>query len=298
MPVAKPTLVIPTGYESQQRQIERKRKIADALMAQGLSSENGLTSWTQVLGKMAQAWTGKRLDRKASEAGSELDAKILGDYLQKRGGFNTDAKAMDPGQLREKYGGDPMLADDLKPYSDAFGARLKDEQTITNFGGQGVRKGDTLGRFENNPNNSVMVGPDGMMSVNPVKVAASVASQGLPLQGPGGDQLYQTSMKYPGVVSAMQGQAPGGPPMGAAPGQGISEQEAGPILAQAAQTKSISAQDAMRVSQSFGPQGQSAMMAWAQQQGIRVKVSSPQEAQGLPSGTPLILPDGTEGVVP
>lgn len=32
--------------------------------------------------------------------------------------------------------------------------------------------------------------------------------------------------------------------------------------------------------------------------GFRVKVASPEQAMQLPSGTPLILPDGTEGVVP
>lgn len=37
---------------------------------------------------------------------------------------------------------------------------------------------------------------------------------------------------------------------------------------------------------------------WAKRNGIAVRVRSPQEARSLPSGTPIILPDGSPGVVP
>lgn len=38
--------------------------------------------------------------------------------------------------------------------------------------------------------------------------------------------------------------------------------------------------------------------AWLQRNGFKVRVQSPQQAAGLPRGTRLVLPDGTEGVVP
>lgn len=47
--------------------------------------------------------------------------------------------------------------------------------------------------------------------------------------------------------------------------------------------------------QGLGPQGS---LDWIKSNNIPVRVSSPQQAQKLPRGTRLILPDGTEGVVP
>lgn len=37
---------------------------------------------------------------------------------------------------------------------------------------------------------------------------------------------------------------------------------------------------------------------WARQNGLTIRVTTPQEAEQLPSGTRIILPDGSEGVVP
>ena len=37
---------------------------------------------------------------------------------------------------------------------------------------------------------------------------------------------------------------------------------------------------------------------WVSQNGFRVRVATPQQARSLPSGTPITLPDGSEGVVP
>lgn len=44
--------------------------------------------------------------------------------------------------------------------------------------------------------------------------------------------------------------------------------------------------------------GQSGALQFLQRNGMRVRVSTPEEAMSLPSGTPLYLPDGTVGVRP
>lgn len=44
--------------------------------------------------------------------------------------------------------------------------------------------------------------------------------------------------------------------------------------------------------------GREGAAGWLQRNGYRVRVSTPQQARSLPSGTRIILPDGSEGVVP
>ena len=45
----------------------------------------------------------------------------------------------------------------------------------------------------------------------------------------------------------------------------------------------------------LGPEGAAGFL---QRNGYRVRVSTPQQARSLPSGTRIVLPDGSEGVVP
>lgn len=67
-------------------------------------------------------------------------------------------------------------------------------------------------------------------------------------------------------------------------------QQAAPQVA----TKVTSFEAAVGVAQKMGPQ----FPDFVRNNGFRVSVTSPDQAMQLPSGTPLILPDGTEGVVP
>ena len=57
--MAKSNLVIPNGYEQDQQAADAKRKIAQLMLQQGLSSNPNMHSWAQVLGQLAQAWEGK-----------------------------------------------------------------------------------------------------------------------------------------------------------------------------------------------------------------------------------------------
>lgn len=58
--------------------------------------------------------------------------------------------------------------------------------------------------------------------------------------------------------------------------------------------KVTSFEAASGIAQQMGPQ----FPDFVRNNGFRVQVTTPQQAMQLPSGTPLILPDGSEGVVP
>lgn len=66
-------------------------------------------------------------------------------------------------------------------------------------------------------------------------------------------------------------------------------------VAQPAQPAKITSfEAASQAAQQMGPQ----FPDFVRNNGFRVQVTTPQQAMQLPSGTPLILPDGSEGVVP
>lgn len=58
--------------------------------------------------------------------------------------------------------------------------------------------------------------------------------------------------------------------------------------------KETSFEAASDIARKMGPQ----FPEFVRNNGFRVRVASPEQAMQLPSGTPLILPDGSEGVVP
>lgn len=284
MAMTQPTLVIPTQYTQQQADISRKRKLAEAMLQQGLTPENNMTSWAQVLGKLAQTWVGRSMDKEAGKQEASMNEALLHDYTSRRGDFIQDSQTLAPGELLQKYGSDPMLTEELKPYADAFASGLKNREDLTTFGGKMVRKGDVIGQYDNKPTSMVFANPDGSTELNPVAVTAQGLSNGtyIPTSAP------QTTGQMPGTqrLTAAMG------------GQSLTPETAGPILQRAQAGNGISAVDALHVRQSMGPQGQAAFMQWLGDNKIQIHVQSPQEALRLPHGTPIILPDGTEGVVP
>lgn len=71
--------------------------------------------------------------------------------------------------------------------------------------------------------------------------------------------------------------------------------QAAPQASQPAQpVKETSFEAASDIARKMGPQ----FPDFVRNNGFRVRVASPEQAMQLPSGTPLILPDGSEGVVP
>jgi hypothetical protein len=171
-----PNLQIPTGYEGDLAKVESRRKLADLLMQKGLTDNPNMQSWLQVLAQMGNAYAGRRLERKADNMEGEVRDRISSDYQGKVSAFNADAQTLTPKELVAKYRGDPLLADMVKPYEGIMEAGMKDEQGITTFNGVAMRKGDTLGKREFNPNDMVIRDEQGNITINPVRLAASMYS--------------------------------------------------------------------------------------------------------------------------
>jgi hypothetical protein len=300
MPVTAPNVQmakinIPTGYETEQQSIAQKRRLAERMLSLGLAPESNMTSWAQVLGHLAQTWVGHKAERKADKMEVDLSGRVQEDYTNRRAAFFEDAKTMTPQQLTEKYGPDPMLQNEVKPYQEAYGAALKDRQKLTKFNGTIMPQGDAVGKYENDPNKPVLRNADGSFSMNAPYIYAQGMSNGSIDSSP----LMQTLPNMQ-VTDRMPGsELPPLNPQGPAPMHApMSADQAAPMLQSAKQAGAISGTDAARVAQSMGPNGKGAFLKWMQDNGIKIQVSSPQEARQLPSGTPILLPDGTPGVVP
>lgn len=274
--VKTPQIYLPTGYEGLQQQAAEKRKLAETMWAKGLAGGQNQVSIAQVLGDLAQMWAGKSLNKDAAKL--ELDAanRMGEDYRTRYEQFYSDANSLSPQQMVAKWGSDPMAQNWLKPFEETMTAGMKQDQTLTDWGGQWMRKGDIqVGSYKpNNPNDSVVRGADGNWQVNPVKVTASIASQGIPLE----DGTY--SMQDP----ARSGQVPTGVPQAQQPKSAPNGYPEDLTLEQYRGA----------VNGLGGPAAQS----WLQRNGLKVRVNTPAEADQLPSGTKIILPDGSEGEVP
>jgi hypothetical protein len=121
------TPYIPTGYEGLQQGVARKRKIADALMQQGLEGPgSGARSWAQLLGSMAQAWAGKSIQKDADKAEAEVNQKIQAAMLDARQKF--DAARTAGTSQEDLYGlarSSPFLSDEASMLGDVIEAKLK-----------------------------------------------------------------------------------------------------------------------------------------------------------------------------
>jgi hypothetical protein len=214
MPGVMPKLVIPTGYEDEQVKAERKRRMAEMLYKQGLNNQN-ISSWTQVLGDLAQTYAGKRNEDKADKLDQQYRHELLDAYTAARTGLEADRKSgTAPADLVAKYGGNPLLADDptLKAETGAFEADLKP----TNFGGRMVRTGDVMNQYEpSKPTDSVIRNPDGSWKENPVVTSSALHRQGYGM----GDPVAQMPDPYAKVAGAMVPQVmpPQGAPMSPPP---------------------------------------------------------------------------------
>lgn len=219
MPTAKPTLVIPTGFESQQREIERKRAIAKAILEQGMATDTSMTSPLQVLGKFAQTWAGSSMGRDAEKKATGLDQEILTSYLGKQTEFQNDVKTMPPEQIVAKWQKDPMMSEQIKPFVETMTAKMKQDQTLVRNGPQWSRMGGLEGTMiPSGPGDDIIV-ENGQAKINPLKLTRDMAAQGFPMGGtdPTAIQNPVTSMPWP---MAGGGQGQGQPPAPMAPPRG------------------------------------------------------------------------------
>ena len=130
-----PRLVIPTGFENQQIEVDRKRRIADAMLARGLTPQNDMRHWAQLVGQMAQAWAGKSMQRGADRQQQSLNDAISGSYQGKLNAFRDWEGQLKRGeitvdQLVQEFRGDPMLEQALEPYTKAMESRASADQRI------------------------------------------------------------------------------------------------------------------------------------------------------------------------
>ncbi len=219
-----PNLQIPTGYEKDQQKIALKRKLAQAMLERGLAPNRGAISPLETLGSLAQAFVGKRMDKKAGNMEADLQERIKGDYAAARQGFQTDANggAMDAKSLVQKYGGNPMLSADLEPYKDAFASSLRNREEIKQIGNSYGRVGDYEGKEIPGKPTDKVISVNNEWKVNPVAMTADLFSNPLP---PGAEVSGgMNSMANPYAQGAPQAsqppmQAGGAPP--AANGGGL-----------------------------------------------------------------------------
>lgn len=129
-----PGVVIPTGFETQQALIALRQKLADAMLQQGLTPQEGMRSPLQVLGQWAQTAAGGHLEHQALTSEKQLDDQIRQVYFGAHDQLASDIQAGMPAeQVLAKYGKNPFLADDplLKGVSAGFS---KGQETGQEFG--------------------------------------------------------------------------------------------------------------------------------------------------------------------
>lgn len=206
--VTKPQLVIPTQYAQQQQSIAQKRKLAEAMLSQGLSNDPNMNNWAQVLGKLAQAWAGKSMDNEATKSEGLLNEQIRGDYDKSVGDFFAGAKSAPLAETVQAIARNPLLEGVGKPFQDAYATQLRERENLIKFGGRsGIRQGDVMGMADNDPNSMVHQGPNGETFLNEPRVAAAGIASGA--YAP--KEIPQTVGQMPGIqrlVGAMSGQPP------------------------------------------------------------------------------------------
>lgn len=146
-----PKLSIPTGYEPRQLSIERKRKLAEALMARGLNAPDNMRSWVQALGQLGQTWAGKSMQKAADKEQGVLGEEIRGAYGKSLADFAEKAEKVKTGEisiddLLRDTAADPFLAEAREPYVAAQRAGLVGDQSVdykTAYGDDG--KARTVG---------------------------------------------------------------------------------------------------------------------------------------------------------
>lgn len=207
-------LAIPTGYEAAQAAAATRRKIAEMMLEKGLNPQQGMTSWAQVLGSLAQEFVGSRLESRANKDDAAISGKMVADFGDAMSKFKADSSTMSPQDLLQKYATNPWISASgmLDPYKETTTAMLKAANAAPS------------------PTDAVIEVPDGAGGkkwvVNPVRRTAALEAQGYGLgpatesmPAPGGVASPGAMPPVPGGVS-MTGTAL--PPLsGAAPGDGL-----------------------------------------------------------------------------
>jgi hypothetical protein len=103
---------VPTGYESLQAEIARRRAIGDALVSHSLGQQAPMVSPFQMLAQIVQAWGGNKLEGQANQQQADLDQRRMGDYQNAVTGFQHDISdpTKDQTQVLAAASSNPYLA--------------------------------------------------------------------------------------------------------------------------------------------------------------------------------------------
>lgn len=266
-----PKMQYPTGYEGEQRRIEMRRRLAQAMLEKGLSGGD-TRSWTQALAQVAQTYAGKRMEKKATDREADMYERMRADIATKMADFqaarNSGATNQD---LVDRFGADPMLQDAIDPHRDAVVSAMKNQEELVENGGRFVRKGDFVG-----PNGKDLAGKptdlviakDGQWQVNPVAVTARLLSN----PQPAGSTAHDLTGQMPNPYSTGGGQSSAGPAGGAMPSGG--------------QSPSVGGMDLSKLN----PEEQAIL-----QQEIQRRAGLSPEARNMPQGNPLTPPPSQVG---
>lgn len=193
MPTQTPSLImpriqIPTGYETQELSLERKRKIAQALMEQGMG-QTKYNNWGEVVGALAQAWAGKSMLKDNDKAQAGLNTQIATDYRAKSDEAMHLMQEVDSGRLPigeavAKVQGDPILMEIAKPLIEAWASKIGMQGKLLKSGDSFITEARGLqeGHERASPKDSVIRNPDNpdQIQINPVAATANMASSGHP----------------------------------------------------------------------------------------------------------------------
>jgi soluble lytic murein transglycosylase len=187
---------LPTGFENLQAREEARRKLADAYTQMGLEPQPGIRSWTQVLGQIGDALAGRHLEAQADKLSDQYNTALTNAYKTQSAQFDADVNSgMSPKDLVQKYSGNQLLADRLKPYADALDAGQKSGAEYTTFGGRVMPKSQAAvsGYDPGSPNDAVVRNPvTGKPEINPTKLVASQVSQLVPADATSANALLRS----------------------------------------------------------------------------------------------------------
>lgn len=214
MPTNLSKIVIPTGYESQQRAAERKRSLAEALLKMGLQTGN-YNSWTQVAGQMANALAGKLTEKKAAKLEDKYYSDLRGAYDEANSDFDAAVGGGMSGEdLIKNFSTNPFLEARLKPYAEGLQRKITEsEEVVKTPDNRYMRQGELLGKGPiNDPNAAVVVNPQGDWLPNMARMSASLGAQGFTDANTGRPPNipFRDPMSNPPAMPAAGGPAGGG----------------------------------------------------------------------------------------
>jgi len=180
-------IVIPTGYETQQRGLDRRSAIAQALLERGIAGPGAnATSWTQPLASIVQAFLGKRLQDKVEGRQDELNGRLKADYSAKVAEVQQDIinAGNDPRALQQvwfKHQDNPLVAEILKPVGERVSAAQRSGDSPTDWGPYRVSNRDAmaLGQKPNDPNANILRDNAGNGVVNEAAITRALLAQNM-----------------------------------------------------------------------------------------------------------------------